>query len=341
MRLDQATTMTKISALVIVCALLVPVHTVAELNQNIERDRALERIEACERSNYAFSPSCGTKKNDVQFLTELYRKGDKSVLPALLHLKYLSDFYNETLLADPDSFLDALGSLPQGDLDEVALAMAGGGFRTLEKRRFENVRLALLAIPDTSPLHTVAAKCLRTLESNNASLFLDYFPPRTFASRAAPFQVVWYSRDLYSLGEMPLWPPSASARTVYRFTLLGSFSEPQTVILTISSDGSGKLSFKHLSASRDALPANESSTLSSEQVASFLEALKQADFWRMPAESTVRGYDGAEWILEGAEAGSYHLAVRWSPLSGGKAPESAAFASAAQRLLELAGHKLK
>jgi hypothetical protein len=333
--------MTKADVLVLVCALSIPVQVVAESYKNTERDSALKRIQACERSKEAFSRACSTKKSDAQLLAELYRKGDKSVLPTLLRLKYLSDFYDEALSADPDGFLDALGDLPQSDRDEVALAMAGGAFKPLEKKRFENVRLILLAIPDSSPRHTLAAKCLKTVEGNNASLFLDYFPPGTFASRAAHFQLFWYSRDLYSLGEMPLWPSSASAPIVYRFTLLGSFSEPQTVILTISSDGSGKLKFKRLDSGRDAFAVNESSALSSEQVASFLWTLKQADFWRMPAESPRGGLDGAEWILEGAEAGTYHVAVRWCPGSGSEKSQSAAFANAARLLLELAGHKLK
>jgi hypothetical protein len=49
--------------------------------------------------------------------------------------------------------------------------VAGGGFFPLEKKTFESIRLALTAIPDTSPSHTVAAECLGVVMADNAAIF--------------------------------------------------------------------------------------------------------------------------------------------------------------------------
>jgi hypothetical protein len=80
--------------------------------------------------------------------------------------------------------------------------------------------------------------------------------------------------------------------------------------------------------------------VSSGEVAKFLEEMKRADYWNTPAESLNRGSkDGAEWILEGSEAGRYHVAVRWCPGYGPEGSQLAAFADAARVLLAFAGQE--
>jgi hypothetical protein len=44
--------------------------------------------------------------------------------------------------------------------------------------------------------------------------------------------------------------------------------------------------------------------------------LEKADFWNMTPNELPRGLDGANWIIEGAKKGKYHIVDRWSPEDG-------------------------
>ncbi len=252
---------------------------------------------------------------------------------------YLTDFYGEALLSDPDGFLAAVNQLPEKAQQEVAIGIAGGAFNLLTKPRFTALRAALKGVPQSSPLKSIAQECLQQLETNNASLFLNYFPPQTFTSRTAYVHTFWYSRELYALGEQPLWPPESSEETTYRFTHLGAFSGPKSVRLTVLPDGTGTVRIKALSPSRYRQEMDDSRTVSAEQVSRFLDILTKADYWHVPTEMPRRGLDGADWILEGRQGGQYRVVVRWCPGTGSREPEVLAFAGAARLLLDFSGHK--
>jgi hypothetical protein len=58
-------------------------------------------------------------------------------------------------------------------------------------------------------------------------------------------------------------------------------------------------------------------SLSSEQVQEFLELIELINYWEMPgSDHSNIGFDGAQWILEGARDGEYHVVDRWSPEHG-------------------------
>lgn len=313
----------------------------AESSPIARRDEALRKINACLRRNEASSRECKRLSQNVQILVDVYKSGDKSVLPTLLHFAYLTEFYDEALLSDPNEFLTAIGALPEKDRRKVADGIAGGPFRPIEKGRFDAVRTVLTGIPESSSTRSVAEVCLKALETNNASLFLNYFPPQTFTSRSANFRIFWYSRDLYSMGEKPLWPPSPSPETTYRFTHLGAFTGPKVVSLKVLPDASGIVRMKTMNVSHDAAEIDATATVTSEKIARFSAALTKADFWNMQPEEPSLGLrvDGAEWILEGVQNGEYHIVVRWCPATESESPQALAFADAARLLLEFAGHK--
>jgi hypothetical protein len=277
---------------------------------------------------------------NVEILESVYRAGDKSVLPMLFHFTYLTAFYDDALLSSPDDFLDAMGRLSEVDQYGVAFGMSGGEFSALPKPRFEAIRALLTSIPDSSQSSSAAKICLRMLETNNASLFLNYFPAGTFTDRAADFMIHWFSRDLYSLGEQPLLPVALANDTVYRFTYLGAFSGPKSATLTVLHDGTGTIVMKEKGESRNGALQSESTAVSQEQVSQFMTRLQQADFWHIPAEEPSGGLDGAEWLLEGLQGGTYHLAVRWCPGLKNRPSGDAEFANAARFLFALAGHKI-
>ncbi len=312
----------------------------AETSPKTHRDEAVKKIDACLKRNEVSSHQCKKLNQNIQVLVDVYRAGDKSVLPTLLKFTYLSEFYDEALLSDPEGFLSAVKQLPDEQRREVAIGISGGYFKPISKAQFAALRNLLVNIPESSPTKGIAQICLKQLETNNASLFLDYFPPQTFTSPAASFQTYWYSRDLFALGQRPLWPPSPSA-TVFRFTYLGAFTGPKCVMLTVLPDGSGTVSMKALNPSHDQLSIDESKAASAEQVSRFFDALKKANYWNAAAEVPSRGLDGAEWIIEGVRDGQYRIVLRWCPGVESHAPETLAFADAARLLFEFAGHKYK
>jgi hypothetical protein len=328
-------------AILLVFTFAVSILSHAESTPTTRRDEALRKAKACLHGHEASSRQCKNLNQNIQIPVDVYRRGDNSVLPTLLHFTYLTDFYDEALLSDPEGFLAAIKELPEKEQIQVAEGIAGGPFRSLEKERFEAVRKLLTGIPESSSTAHIAEVCLKALETNNASLFLNYFPPQTFTSRADNFQMFWYSRDLYSMAEKPLWPPSSSLQTTYRFTHLGAFTGPKTVSLTVLPDGTGSVRTKAMSVSHDALEIDDTVAVTPEKIARFSSALTKTDFWNMRPEEPSRGLDGAEWILEGVQNGKYHIVVRWCPAIESPSPQALAFADAARLLLEFAGHKYK
>jgi hypothetical protein len=328
-------------AILLVFAFATSILSDAASSATARRDDALRQAKACLPGSEASSRHCKKLNESIQVLVDVYRAGDKAVLPTLLHFTYLTDFYDEALLSDPDGFLAAIKELPEKEQKSVADGIAGGPFRSLEKTRFEAVRALLTGIPESSSTSHVAQVCLKRLETNNASLFLSYFPPQTFTSRAANFQIFWYSRDLYSMDEKPLWPASSSSQTTYRFTHLGAFTGPKVVTLTLLSDATASVRIKAVNVSHDALETDNTVPVTPENIATFSTTLAKADFWNMQPDEPSRGLDGAEWILEGVQNGEYHIVVRWCPATESDSPHALAFAGAARLLLEFAGHKYK
>jgi hypothetical protein len=249
----------------------------------------------------------------------------------LLRFTYLCDFFGEALVGDPEGFLSAVSHLPEPDQHAVARGIAGGMLGLL-RPRFEAVRATLTAVPDSSPNYQLARTCLLTLETNNASFLVNYFPPQTFTGRTDDFQTRWFSRELYALEEKPLWPPASGSERTYRITVLPAFTVPESATLTVLADGSGQIKFRATDGRHEHLSVESASTISSQQVADFTALLNRVQFWQMPTESRQGGLDGAEWILEGVQDGSYHIVHRWCP---GKTP----FGEAGRSLFDLAGHK--
>ena len=85
----------------------------------------------------------------------------KSVLPTLFRFTYLTDFYGEALLGDPDAFLSALNQLQEKDQKAVAAGIAGPTVGLRNKERFEAIRAVLNGIPDAAPNRRRAGRMVR------------------------------------------------------------------------------------------------------------------------------------------------------------------------------------
>jgi len=329
--------------LIVSCVIALTASTLlySQTNLTARRDKALLEIQGCFRHNEVSSRECKHLNQDVDTLVEVYRSGDKSVLPTLFRFTYLTDFYDEALLSDPDGFLTAMAQLPPKEQQAVATGIAGGEMFDLRGvDRFNAIRKLLTNVPESSPNKAVAEASLKIVETKNAALFVNYFPPGTFSTRTANFQVAWYSSDMYQLGEKPLWPPSSENENTFRFTYLGAFTGPKAVTLTVLPDGSGRVKMAIIRESSDPVKGDQLSPVPADQVSDLLKHLDGGHFWEMPTESQDRGFDGAEWILEGVRASRYHIVVRWCPGFYTHSPADVAFAGTARLLFQLAGYKL-
>lgn len=105
--------------------LLVAVSSYADSSSTAKRDAALKAINACLQRNEVASRECKNINANVQTAVEVYKQGDKTVLPTLFKFTYLTDFYGEALLADPDGFLTEMNRLPEKDQRAVVSGIAG------------------------------------------------------------------------------------------------------------------------------------------------------------------------------------------------------------------------
>jgi hypothetical protein len=131
------------------------------------------------------------------------------------------------------------------------------------------------------------------------------------------------SKALRGMDEPSLWETSQKQNSeIYRFTWLRTFNQPVAVRLTIDADGGGDLVVKVLSGEGGydlgSLIMNQQSRLPPVEARSFIEKLTKADFWNLSTDhlQDMYGRDGATWIMEGANKGTYHVVERWSPRDG-------------------------
>jgi len=320
-----------------ILAVFVSILAYADSSSTAKRDAAIKAVDACLQRDETSSRECRKLNKNVQTLVDVYEQGDKSILPTLFKFTYLTKFYDDALLADPDGFLTAMSQLAEKDQKAVAAGVAGGMFGLPAKERFDAITTRLSQVTGSEPLIATAQLCLRMARRINASFLLSYFPPQTFAGRAADFQIRWFSADMYALGESPLWPNPAGILTTYRLTYLPAFAGPTVISLTLSSNGAARIAIKTLGEDRDVVKVDRTLPASQEQVRRFLALLDQAHFWSTPTELPSRGKDGAEWILEGVQDGKYRVVARWSPNIERQSDEEIEFAEAGQFLFELVG----
>ena len=283
----------------------------ADSSSDERRDKIVREIETCLRHRGVSSWSCRHQNENIKALTDIYWQGDKTVLPTLLRVTYLTDFYGEALVSDPDGFLNATAQLSERERQVVALGISGA-VNGLSRQRFDAIRADLLKVPDSSPNYQVARMCLLTLERENAAFLLNYFPP---AESGGPTpSLAWsFSRGLYALKEKPLWPPSSASEPIYRVTAFPASTFPRSVTLTVMPDQTGQIKFRATDAQRQNISVDSTRTISSQEVAGLMEALIRIQFWQLPTNAPQLGLDGADFILEGVQEGKYHIVVRWCP----------------------------
>jgi len=134
-----------------------------------------------------------------------------------------------------------------------------------------------------------------------------------------------YAKLLRAIGEPSLLDAAKNKPSdSYRFLWLRSFRQPIAIRLTIRPDGTGQLMGVEMTGRSGYDPGVVATTeiveISQDQIHQLKNLLQTTDYWSMPTvdvrlhEERIR--DGAEWILEGARDGRYHVVARLSPQNG-------------------------
>jgi hypothetical protein len=135
------------------------------------------------------------------------------------------------------------------------------------------------------------------------------------------FKRDWYSRALSSMEEPSLSCGASPVSEIYRFIWLRSFHKPVAVRISRVGD---QLTLQAVVTTGAGgydpgqVERRVNKRLSVDQWKEAISAIDGIHFWQMSEVNNhgVVGADGAEWIIEGASQGRYHLVDRWSGYDG-------------------------
>ncbi len=145
----------------------------------------------------------------------------------------------------------------------------------------------------------------------------SYFPIKTKAGGegVTAFESKWYGESLERMNEprLPGFAKDVNA-DVYRIMILPTWGNPIAVrvqrhgeLYSLSArrlDGQGGYDPGKLVEAKDIeLGADDSKSLA--------VLIQNLNFFQLPTEDDVIGFDGDQWIIEGVSQGKYHVAVRW------------------------------
>ena len=146
-----------------------------------------------------------------------------------------------------------------------------------------------------------------------------YFPRETFSNKkwkeSDDFHNDWYGKFLKVMDEKSLIE-SSSEIEVYRFLWLRTFHHP--IFVRVERDGKNiRLVSKELDGAggydSKKIIKTINTTLDETQWCEFLSLLEKSQYWQMAVEQEESGVDGAQWIVEGAKNGRYHIVDRFMP----------------------------
>ena len=179
-----------------------------------------------------------------------------------------------------------------------------------------------LPIIEEAPIPRVELSCYPGISIPTPATASDsYFPSLKLSDNEYSDQFAgnWYSGQLRAMNESPMYSPDHRRLESYRFLWLRSFHHP--VAVRIWKCGTDRcISVKEADGAGGYEPGrlivNHTRILATAEWDEFMRRLEEACYWNLPTREDDRGFDGANWILEGVKGGRYHIVDRWSPQSG-------------------------
>jgi hypothetical protein len=190
---------------------------------------------------------------------------------------------------------------------------------------------------------STAGGFIATTSNTGADTIRLYFPLRETGSNSSEsantldtFMNVWYSKILAAMKE-PILTDYEGDVEIYRFTWLRSFHRPIAIRLEKQGNAitlTGKVLNVNEGSHSGKLITIKSRRISESDWITAQAMLRNSNFWKLRVDTDARGFDGAEWILEGSTFESYNFTTVWSP---GKKSE---YAMLCLFLLKLSGIKV-
>jgi hypothetical protein len=155
---------------------------------------------------------------------------------------------------------------------------------------------------------------------NTQEKSLRYFPDNSLDTRPEldRFLSVWYSKHLHSMREPIIFNGTQPATLQIRFLWLRTFHSPVVVRVFCSGSQAGlilKTTNGQGGYDTGMVDREEELSLSALELQAIIDRFRILDFYQLSFENSC-GCDGAQWILEAAIEGKYHVVTRWSPQSG-------------------------
>jgi len=148
-----------------------------------------------------------------------------------------------------------------------------------------------------------------------------YFPIKTKAGDEgiSAFEARWYGKALERMKEPRLSDFTKDANAdVYRILILPTWGNP-IVVRVQKHEETYCLSAHRLDGAGGYDPGKLVETKKVELTyydsKALQDLLQNLDFFHLPTDDEVLGFDGEEWILEGVSQGKYHVVQRWCPTS--------------------------
>ena len=144
-----------------------------------------------------------------------------------------------------------------------------------------------------------------------------YFPIKTKAGSegVTAFESKWFGKPLERMNEprLPGFARDVNA-DVYRIMILPTWGN--TIVVRVQRHGAlYSLSARRLDGQGGYDPGKlveaKDIELDADDSKSLATLIQNLNFFKLPAEDSVIGFDGDEWIIEGVSQGKYHVVVRW------------------------------
>lgn len=129
----------------------------------------------------------------------------------------------------------------------------------------------------------------------------------------------WYGKQVSAMGEERIYKlAKPDGSFIFRFIWLRTFHHPMCVRIEHSKVGKTFLYAKELNGAGGYEPGilitDRKIELSAQQYEALKEKLASINFFQLPSkERDLGGVDGAQWIFELNDNGSYHIVDRWCP----------------------------
>ena len=122
-----------------------------------------------------------------------------------------------------------------------------------------------------------------------------------------------FGETLIAMHEPPL--PGRSGRG-YRFLYVRDFHHPRVVRVEATNGGYQIRAAGRVGDGATAYWREYTRPLTESEWSTIVASLTAAEFWKLPTDLGDAELDGSEWVLEGFDAGRYHLVHCWSPGPG-------------------------